>query len=133
MSGVGATGPVAVMATPGADGSSRLPSTASLESEIGRCQRQLEDLVTCPSAKTPEGKAAIQSASDRITSARAEIDRIQQARAAARSSGVSGSSAGEARQATNGVSGALPTPGAAVVYLRSGDLSSGGHSVEAWA
>ena len=46
----------------------------ALDSEIAQCQRQLADLVTCPSSKTPEGKAAMQALSDKITAARASIN-----------------------------------------------------------
>jgi len=49
-------------------------SRTALDGEIGQCQRQLADLVTCPSSKTPQGKAAMQALSDRISAARAAIN-----------------------------------------------------------
>ena len=49
-------------------------SRTALDGEVAQCQRQLADLVTCPSAKTPEGKAAMQALSDKITAARAAIN-----------------------------------------------------------
>lgn len=49
-------------------------SRTSLDGEIAQCQRQLADLVTCPSSKTPEGKAAMQAISDKMSAARAAIN-----------------------------------------------------------
>ena len=58
-------------------------SRTALDGEIGQCQRQLADLVTCPSSKTPQGKAAMQALSDRISAARAAIDNVPTNRAQA--------------------------------------------------
>jgi len=55
-------------------GAQRGGSRTALDGEIGQCQRQLADLVTCPSSKTPQGKAAMQALSDRISAARAAIN-----------------------------------------------------------
>ena len=48
----------------------------ALESEVAQCKRQLADLVTCPSSKTPQGKAAMQALADQMSSARAKIDKL---------------------------------------------------------
>ena len=48
----------------------------ALESEVAQCKRQLADLVTCPSSKTPRGKAAMQALSDQMSSARSKIDKL---------------------------------------------------------
>ncbi len=40
---------------------------AGLESQLAKCQVQLADWVSCPSGKTPEGKAKIAALSDRIS------------------------------------------------------------------
>ena len=48
----------------------------ALDSEVAQCQRQLADLVTCPSSKTPQGKAAMQALSDRMSAARAKIEQV---------------------------------------------------------
>lgn len=72
VSGIGAIGPSAsASAIPGqSTGGGR----TALDSEIASCQRQLADLVTCPSSTTPQGKAAMQALSDRIAAARAAIN-----------------------------------------------------------
>lgn len=41
-------------------------SPTVLEAQLSRCQVQLADWVSCPSAKTPEGKAKIAEISDKI-------------------------------------------------------------------
>ncbi|MFM2287997.1 MAG: hypothetical protein RL684_1140 [Pseudomonadota bacterium] len=56
-------------------------SRTSLDAEVAQCQRRLADLVTCPSSKTPEGKAAMQALSDKITAARAQIQQAPSAAA----------------------------------------------------
>jgi small-conductance mechanosensitive channel len=49
-------------------------SRTSLDGEVAKCQQQLADLVTCPSSKTPEGKAAMQALSEKLAAARAAIN-----------------------------------------------------------
>lgn len=58
--------------SPGAAGS----PVSALEAQIVRYQKQLSDCVNCDSAKTIEGKAAIQQISDKIQAARARIEEI---------------------------------------------------------
>jgi hypothetical protein len=48
----------------------------ALESEVAQCKKQLADLVTCPSSKTPQGKAAMQALADQMSSARSKIDKL---------------------------------------------------------
>jgi len=51
----------------------RSDQTAALNGQIRRDQMQLDDWVTCVSAKTPKGKAEIQSLSARISAAKEQI------------------------------------------------------------
>jgi hypothetical protein len=50
---------------------SPLPSDHSsnvfLQSQLARCEAQLSDWITCPSGKTPEGKAIIAKISSKIS------------------------------------------------------------------
>jgi len=72
VSGIGTVGTLASgYSLPGAQ---QRGSQTALDGEVGQCQRQLADLVTCPSSKTPQGKAAMQALSDRISAARAAIN-----------------------------------------------------------
>jgi hypothetical protein len=52
-------------------------STAALQGQIQRDQLDLNDWVTCVSAKTPKGHAEIQKISGEISSAKDQIARIQ--------------------------------------------------------
>jgi len=52
-------------------------STAALQGVINRDQLDLNDWVTCVSAKTPKGKAEIQKLSGAIGSAKEQIVRIE--------------------------------------------------------
>jgi len=52
-------------------------STAALQGQIKRDQLDLNDWVTCVSAKTPKGKAEIQKISGEISSAKERIARIE--------------------------------------------------------
>lgn len=54
--------------------------TSGLETQITRYQKQLSECVNCASAKTPEGKAAIETISNKIGSAQARIEEINAAR-----------------------------------------------------
>jgi hypothetical protein len=51
-------------------------STAGIEAQIVRYKKELSDCVNCASAKTPEGKAAIQAISTKISTAQARIEKI---------------------------------------------------------
>ncbi|HUW51343.1 MAG TPA: hypothetical protein VMV75_10065 [Sulfuricella sp.] len=50
-------------------------STAVLESQLAQCERQLSDRVHCGSAKTPEGKDAIQALTNRISEIKARLEK----------------------------------------------------------
>jgi len=52
------------------------PSKSGLEAQISRYQQQLTDCVTCPSSKTPEGKAAIESLSNKISVVQSKLKEI---------------------------------------------------------
>jgi hypothetical protein len=52
-------------------------STGQLQGQIQRDQLDLNDWVTCVSAKTPKGKAEIQKISGEISSAKEQIARIE--------------------------------------------------------
>jgi hypothetical protein len=47
--------------------------TPSLDAELNTVRAQLEDWVTCPSAKTPEGKAKIKEVTAKFDSIKAQI------------------------------------------------------------
>ncbi|MBI5922371.1 MAG: hypothetical protein HY847_12090 [Betaproteobacteria bacterium] len=48
-------------------------STAGLEAQLARYQIQLADWVSCPSCKTPEGKAKIQELSNKVSDTQQRI------------------------------------------------------------
>lgn len=54
--------------------------TSGLEAQITRYQKQLSECVNCESAKTPEGKVAIETISNKIDSAKARIDELNAAK-----------------------------------------------------
>ena len=56
-------------------------STAALQGLIKRDQSDLNDWVSCVSAKTPKGKSEIQKISGEISAAKEQIARIQQTHA----------------------------------------------------
>ena len=64
-------------------------STAGIEAQIAHYKKQLSDCVNCESAKTLEGKAAIQAISNKISAAEARIEQITTAKSTAKPS-VSG-------------------------------------------
>lgn len=51
-------------------------STAGIEAQIVRYKKELSDCVNCPSSKPPEGKAAIQAITNKISTAQARIEKI---------------------------------------------------------
>lgn len=57
-------------------------STAGIEAQLARYQKELSDCINCASAKTPEGKAAIEAATNKIRLAEARIESIHVARQA---------------------------------------------------
>jgi len=71
----------AALASAGANLQARAVSdaTAALRGQIQQAQLQLNDWVTCVSATTPKGQAAIRSLSAQISSAKAQIQRLQSA------------------------------------------------------
>jgi len=60
-----------VAAAPGA--SSPETRTPSLDAELSTARAQLEDWVTCPSTKTPEGKAKIKEVTAKFDAIKAQI------------------------------------------------------------
>ena len=72
------------------------PSATSLQAQLQRYQQQLSDCVNCASAKTPQGKADIESISSRISRVQesiAAIDNVAPARAAGANDGAASASA----------------------------------------
>jgi len=61
-------------ASPGPAGVDK--STAGLEARLDQYKIKLADWVSCPSCKTPEGKAKISEISDKISEIRTRIDAI---------------------------------------------------------
>lgn len=59
---------------PASSGSGASP--AGLEAQLARCQKELSAQVNCSSAKTPEGKVAIETLSNKISVLK---DRIEEA------------------------------------------------------
>jgi hypothetical protein len=56
-------------------------STGALQGQIKREQSELNDWVTCVSAKTPKGKAEIQKISGEINAAKEQVARIESTQA----------------------------------------------------
>ncbi|MDY7574176.1 hypothetical protein [Actimicrobium sp. CCI2.3] len=62
---------------PAANTSFSVPAkTAGLEYQLTRYQKQLSECVNCASAKTAQGKAAIEAISGKINSIRLRIDEV---------------------------------------------------------
>jgi hypothetical protein len=78
-------------------------TTSALQGLIQRDQLDLNDWVTCVSAKTPKGQEEIQKYSGEISAAKEQIARIQatQPKAANITPGSTGSSATSAATAAN--------------------------------
>ena len=53
----------------------------SLDAQLNTCRAQLEDWVTCPSAKTPEGKAKIEQITAKYDSIKKQIVKANDATA----------------------------------------------------
>lgn len=53
------------------------PSATSLQAQLQRYQQQLSDCVNCDSAKTPEGKAAIQAIAAKVSQVEQKIGALQ--------------------------------------------------------
>jgi hypothetical protein len=54
-----------------------------LAADLAKCERQLADWTSCPSRKTPEGKAKIKEIGDRITVVKAKMQQAEQGGSAA--------------------------------------------------
>jgi hypothetical protein len=65
-------------------------STAALQGQIKRDQLDLNDWVTCVSAKTPKGQAEIQRISGEISSAKERIARIEASETGSTTASLSG-------------------------------------------
>jgi len=59
-------------------GGTRKHAPANLEAQLNTCRAQLEDWTTCPSAKTPEGKAKIKEITTRFDAIKGQIDKADQ-------------------------------------------------------
>jgi hypothetical protein len=54
-------------------------SPASLDAQLNTCRAQLEDWVTCPSSKTPEGKAKVEALTARFAALERQIEQAGKA------------------------------------------------------
>ena len=68
----------AIGATAGYQPSGSGASASGLQAQLARYQKQLSECVNCASAKTPEGKATIESLSAKISDIRERIDQVAQ-------------------------------------------------------
>lgn len=59
-------------------GAATASASPSLNAQLNTCRAQLQDWVTCPSAKTPEGKAKIDQITSRMEAIRAQIEKAGQ-------------------------------------------------------
>ena len=119
MTAIGAFTSGVVSQSVGTSAAGAAVSTASLEGDILSCQKQLADLVTCPSAKTPQGKAAIASLSARISAARASVEQRRGAKPVSGANAAAAAGSARVSQSASGVSAivraattALTVPGA---------------------
>jgi peptidoglycan hydrolase CwlO-like protein len=105
-------------------------STAALQGQIKRDQLDLNDWVTCVSAKTPKGKAEIQKISGEISSAKERLARVAASEAASATS-ASGAPATASASATP----SLTSAASATTPSHSGALEAGAHGglIDVWA
>lgn len=66
----------AIVSNYAAAGTQPATSPGVLEAQLNRYQIQLADWCNCPSGKTPEGKAIIQSLQDKADAVKAQIEKI---------------------------------------------------------
>jgi hypothetical protein len=74
-----ATGSSAISGTTGTS-----TPTAGLDAQLARYGKELSECVNCESAKTPEGKEAIQAASDKISAVKTRLEEIAVAKTSSR-------------------------------------------------
>jgi hypothetical protein len=69
---------LSAIGSPSTPGIAPLPgsSTAGIEAQLNRYKKELADCVSCASASTPEGKAAIAAAASKVSNAEARIEKI---------------------------------------------------------
>jgi hypothetical protein len=96
-------------------------ATAALRGQINRDQLDLNDWVTCVSAKTPKGKAEIQKIAGEISAAKEQIGRIEATQSSA--------STNPANPATTT---SLAAAGSARTASHSGAVKVGG-LIDTWA
>jgi hypothetical protein len=63
--------------------SARQRPPVDLAADLAKCERQLADWTSCPSRKTPEGKAKIKEIGDRITVVKVKMQQAEQGGGAA--------------------------------------------------
>jgi hypothetical protein len=97
-------------------------STAALQGQIKRDQLDLNDWVTCVSAKTPKGKEEIQKISGEISSAKERIARIEASKA-----GAPTPASGSTTSRSSAASATTPSPSGALEVRDHGGL------VDVWA
>jgi hypothetical protein len=64
------------------------PPTATLENQLDQCRIKLADWESCPSGKTHEGKAIINSLNDKIGDLQARIEKANAAKTDAAPPGI---------------------------------------------
>jgi len=74
-----ATGSSAIFGTAGTS-----TPTAGLDAQLARYSKELSECVNCESAKTPEGKQAIEEVSNKISTVKARLEEIAAAKASSR-------------------------------------------------
>ncbi|MBS0445907.1 MAG: hypothetical protein JSR59_08160 [Proteobacteria bacterium] len=92
--------------TTSAYGSAPAASSASLDAQLSTCRAQLEDWVTCPSSKTPEGKEKVKELTTRYAAIKRQIEQVAQTPSRRSTDGVA-AAAGQVRQPGRGAVGLL--------------------------
>ena len=100
--------------SPSASGAMPARTSPNLEAQMRTCRAQLADWVTCPSAKTPEGKAKIEQISSKLDSIKNQI----------KQSGVSSSSAEPAAQPDGSLESPHRAEAGAAKLAASGQIGS---------
>lgn len=111
-------------------------STAALQGQIKRDQLDLNDWVTCVSAKTPKGKAEIQKISGEISSAKERLARVAASEAASATTASGATSAsGAPATASASATPSLTSAASATTPSHSGALEAGAHGglIDVWA
>ncbi len=105
-------------------------STAALQGQIKRDQLDLNDWVTCVSAKTPKGQAQIQKLSGEISSAKDRIARIEASEPSAPATAPGSNTTAAASAATSHIT---TRPATASASPGTPEVRDRGSHVDVWA